>query len=580
MSDKKYVNYSDFGAVGDGVANDFAAIFAAHKYANENKLPVKIEGKPTYYISDTKIEDKLESVRIRTDVDFGEAEFIIDDTELKYSDRQSKLPIFIVESEYEVETVTDEAILSRLAGIGEGTKRLDLALGYPALVVPYNETHAVYNRYGKSFAERGGQSSPTREILLIDKDGNIDESTPFMFNYELVTKLQILRVDDEPITVKGGIFTTRASRFNIFPIDEATGERTVLYGYFERGLIVKRSYTTVLGVKHYVVGEYNVKEEKELAVGGPCYHGFFSANFANEVTFKNCIMTGRRCYQRPKGGTGGTYDFSASMINKIVLIDCTQSNFYVDTTTGEAVTEATAPENKVLSMADSVVTGTKMRWGIGGTNFCKNMEYYGCTLSRFDAHQGLLNGKIVDSTVTFMALTGKGNLVLENLHWLSPGPGPVNNCMLYLRNDYGSTWDGTITLKNCKATVSPGEFYLVQHSYINWNYGYVCHFPNLYVDNLVLTNREDGSELSFTSEWKSMGLEPNLHLPVPMNVPFKNPDGGEEMINANPVSAPEFIKIVNNEHGYKYLMTEGLAFFENTTLEGLTLVEKNERKLS
>ena len=38
------VKYSDFGAVGDGVANDFAAIKAAHDYANEKRLAV--EGTP------------------------------------------------------------------------------------------------------------------------------------------------------------------------------------------------------------------------------------------------------------------------------------------------------------------------------------------------------------------------------------------------------------------------------------------------------------------------------------------------------------------------------------------------------
>ena len=43
METKNYVTYEDFGAVGDGVTDDFAAIYKAHEYANENKLPV--EGK-------------------------------------------------------------------------------------------------------------------------------------------------------------------------------------------------------------------------------------------------------------------------------------------------------------------------------------------------------------------------------------------------------------------------------------------------------------------------------------------------------------------------------------------------------
>ena len=41
MKDK--VCYSDFGAAGDGIANDFYAVRAAHAYANENGLSVHAE---------------------------------------------------------------------------------------------------------------------------------------------------------------------------------------------------------------------------------------------------------------------------------------------------------------------------------------------------------------------------------------------------------------------------------------------------------------------------------------------------------------------------------------------------------
>ena len=44
MSEKNFVKYLEFGAVGDGVTNDFAAIKRAHDYANENNIPVKLSG--------------------------------------------------------------------------------------------------------------------------------------------------------------------------------------------------------------------------------------------------------------------------------------------------------------------------------------------------------------------------------------------------------------------------------------------------------------------------------------------------------------------------------------------------------
>ena len=43
MGEKRFVNYLDFGAVGDGITDDFAAILQAHEYANENQLPVVID---------------------------------------------------------------------------------------------------------------------------------------------------------------------------------------------------------------------------------------------------------------------------------------------------------------------------------------------------------------------------------------------------------------------------------------------------------------------------------------------------------------------------------------------------------
>ena len=48
--------YSDFGAVGDGVANDFAAIKATHDYANEHGLPVEGQPGKTYRLGDNGAE--------------------------------------------------------------------------------------------------------------------------------------------------------------------------------------------------------------------------------------------------------------------------------------------------------------------------------------------------------------------------------------------------------------------------------------------------------------------------------------------------------------------------------------------
>ena len=46
----KYITYEQFGAVGDGIHDDQAAIIAAHQAANEQGLPVRAADGKTYYI--------------------------------------------------------------------------------------------------------------------------------------------------------------------------------------------------------------------------------------------------------------------------------------------------------------------------------------------------------------------------------------------------------------------------------------------------------------------------------------------------------------------------------------------------
>ena len=50
MSEKKTVFYSEYGAIGDGVTDDHAAILAAHVDANEKGYEVKADEGKTYYI--------------------------------------------------------------------------------------------------------------------------------------------------------------------------------------------------------------------------------------------------------------------------------------------------------------------------------------------------------------------------------------------------------------------------------------------------------------------------------------------------------------------------------------------------
>ena len=76
MSELKTVFYKDFGAVGDGVTDDFDAIKAAHEYANREKLPVSADEGKKYYIGAGHGKD---TITVKTSTNWQNSAFIIDD---------------------------------------------------------------------------------------------------------------------------------------------------------------------------------------------------------------------------------------------------------------------------------------------------------------------------------------------------------------------------------------------------------------------------------------------------------------------------------------------------------------------
>ena len=48
--ERGYVRYSDFGAKGDGVSDDYPSLAAAHEFANEHGLDVFADEGKTYYV--------------------------------------------------------------------------------------------------------------------------------------------------------------------------------------------------------------------------------------------------------------------------------------------------------------------------------------------------------------------------------------------------------------------------------------------------------------------------------------------------------------------------------------------------
>ena len=544
--DKKFVYYSDFGAVGDGVTNDFEAIREAHIYANENHLPVKADGTKTYYISDTEKDGVARYIPVKTDTDFSGAHFVIDDREIYHimgaGQKNWNTPIFKVLSYYDQVTI-DEDIVKKIGSLKTTTTKIDVGLGYPAMLIVYNENHRVYIRYGAN----ANTGAPQHELVVIDKDGNVDPTTPIMHDYKELTKIEAVRIDIPTLTIENGVFTQRASNVNS-TITLPDGTTKKYTSGFKRNILVSRSNTILRKIDNYNVDEISI-EDQAKGITGPAYQGFFSAGTANNVLITDCVVSARRYY------APGTYGFGATLTNNIVLKNCHQENFYIKDENGNDTT--------VMSMEFHPLTNKPVRWGLGGTNYCKNMVYDGCEITRFDAHAGLCNGKIINSKITMINLIGTGDMLIENSRIELK-----DDTIFNLRPDYGSTWDGTITIKDC--LVAPNDTVKVKDEltvcnmkWINHDFGYRCVIPNLVLDNVRFSKDVPVHIIQYKKlddKSDSAVSEPNIHLPILS-------DGVTE--NKNPMVPPKFIKVINNEGGLN-ILAKDLKFFENTELIGLT----------
>lgn len=516
----RIVKYEDFGAEGDGDADDFFAIKAAHDYANEGGQTVIGTPGRTYRIHNI-VDDRgmAQLITIKTDVIWERVNFIIDDTGYTHKDSNNK-SVFSVRSDYSSVTVKDKATIEKIFSGGtvdmDYTGRLNWSdFGYEALVLVQNANHKIFIRSGSNANGGTGQ----KDIIVVGKDGKIRDETPFMFDYTEITSLTIYRMDERHITIKGGKFTTIAND---------TPQTKDDWGYFSRGFSVDRSYTTVDGLEHYIKGELpGVNISSNTDPKGAPYSGFFHVSYTSDVKYINGVLTGRRC-----SGIAGTYGFQASYANNLYLYNVKQSNYYKD----DGVTPA---------------MDYKYYWGIGNSNFCKNLTYDTCLMSRFDAHQGLYNGKVINSTITNFEIIGAGNMLIENTVIT-----PASHTPIMLRGDYGYTWRGTLTIKDVtvKQTTSSTPT-LVSAGWSNHYYGYECYFPNIIVDNLKWEGAKD-NEIWLTSFATDNTVYTDFLV-----------DGS---INTNIYIPPEFLT-VKNPTETKIKLKACYFFMKSTSFEGIEL---------
>lgn len=414
------VHYSDFGARGDGKTDDMDAIAAAHAFANQHGLSVKADDGFNYYIG-----GKNRTAVILTDTDFGTASFIIDDTDVQNRNTH----VFLIGSSLLPFKPVGVNSLKR------NQEKIDASLPGTCLITVTNSHVKRYVRFGPNQNDGSSQT----DIFIVDKNGKVDMNAPIIWDFDQITDITALPIDETILTISGGHFTTIAN------------SAESKYTYYSRGIAIRRSNVLVQGLVHRVTNEGD---------HGAPYGGFINVGDCAYVTVRNTVLTGHKMYQTI-GSAGvsvsmGTYDISLGRALNVSFVNCSQTNDINDS----------------------------RYWGIMGSNYCKNIVYDNCIFSRFDAHMGVANATIRNSTLGHQGINaiGSGTFTVEK--------STINGWnLINLRSDYGSTWQGELIIRDCTfvpAGGSPTRASLIGGSYSGQHdFGYTCYMPErIIIENL------------------------------------------------------------------------------------------------
>ena len=487
------VYYEDFGAKGNGIADDFEAMYAAHIFANKCGQTVMGKKGAHYFVAAGSLN---RTIPVMTDVDFNDATITVDDVgSAAYQNRGVKL--FTTQRQYSPVSISNEAIdelyneyrktnpsapEKLVVDIDtESFPWLASKLEAPSMVRLITSKHRDFVRHGSN-----QNSGTTRmDVFMVDENGDFiretdsdldgngvignvttpvaysfgstDVSDPSVTNAGIdssVTQIIIYRCDDEPITIKNGKF------YNICCQAVAESEFKVKYHAYYRGFELFRPNVTMENIKHRMKNEPNMHivqnpktHECDQGSGSVCdkfgsrqesypYYGFFFIQYTSNLTIKDCNLTAHTVYYEDKPATGstggkipdpvpaGSYDFVVERSCSVNFYNVTQG-FY------ENPDKPTEEVNTGL--------GDQRYWGIMSSNGSKNMRFEKCAINRFDAHQSFWNATLIDTTIGHsFNVVGGGTLNAIRVTKLSS-----NNGFIYLRGDYGATFRGHMNLIDC-----------------------------------------------------------------------------------------------------------------------------------
>lgn len=319
-----YVTYDQFGAVGDGVTDDYLKIKECHDYANENNLPVKAS-KKNYFISDVPT-----SIPVKTPTDWNGATIIIDEGNvgtLQGNTFEKNVATFSVQSKYE------PIVINNLTGItiARGTKKIpQLAGNGDCFVDVINTTKKQFIRKGENADNGYNQNDQFR----IDNDGNVLDE--IIWDFEYITSITLYPIDNEKLTIGNATFVTKENSINSAI-------------YIQKGIEILRSNTIVENINHIV--------EEGSSYVSPA-RGFIAPRYCCNFVIRNCNLWSRRTQNN-----GGSYEIAFYKVVNYIMNNVIDTK-YMDSKRWGCHTQNYAKNSTVLNCILSRYDSHKGVWNV------------------------------------------------------------------------------------------------------------------------------------------------------------------------------------------------------------------------
>ncbi len=362
-------------------------------------------------------------------------------------------PIFLVASRLAPVAFPVESLAAGQTSIPNPT-------GQPLYLLVFNDEHNDYIRKGLNQSP----GEPRRDNVLLDGEGRL--SSPVSFAFDKVTRSEAYPVDETLLTLRGGEFLTIAN--------QAESQ----YNYHARNIVIRRSNVEVCQIRHTVRGE---------GEHGAPYRGFLSVQRSAHVHIHDCVFTGHKTYWTIGSAhlpvPMGSYDIDLNASTQVTLSRCSQTNDIMDTT----------------------------YWGLIGTNFCRELVLEDCVFSRFDAHCGVTNCILRRCKLGHQCLNaiGFGHFLIEDTE-------ACGHALVNLREDYGSTWRGSMTIRNCVwRPLGQSRSVFSGHNDGTHDFGYQCCMPSqVTIEGLrVIENDQAAPDVPLTVFNDYLGDSPATERP-------------------------------------------------------------------